>query len=512
MSPEGGGANLYVTMALDGTFASGVLEPGVYRVSVLAPGYIMDGDLATLRFRPGDVVSVSMRRGGVITGTVSDARGEPAGEVRVRAVLAQVVNTQFGPDEVTTDERGVYRIYGLEPGDYFVSCDGALGLGEPALLRESHELETYHPSASRMAARKVTVRAAVETTGIDIRLRGARGYSVRGTVSGSQVQPAATVHIGILRPDGSLANTVQIQASGPIVAFTLQHIENGEHDVFAGVRNNDEFSVATTRVKVGGANVTGVVLTAMAASALGGRVEVLLNPANLPEACAGKMQRSMEEVAIRTQRVPGSKAGLSDYQGGAEQFLVPDVEGRVTPQRLIPGTYAIDIDLPRDDFYVSAVTRSKASGGTDVRRVELAPGQRVTDLVVSIGHGAACVSGRVVLDSGGVPEDVMVYAVPAEGWLKENSWRFAEAALQQDGRFSLSKLAPGKYWLLVRRAPKQGEDSPRWDKVGRAQLRRDAEAAKQPIELAHCQRMTDLLIHFAGFGALQMSQGDALQK
>src|SRR6185295_10615941 len=72
-------------------------------------------------------VTLSIHKGGVITGTIRDELGQP-----MQGATAQVMQyraltngerrlAQMGASE-RTDDRGVYRIFGLSPGEYFVAA------------------------------------------------------------------------------------------------------------------------------------------------------------------------------------------------------------------------------------------------------------------------------------------------------------------------------------------------------------------------------------------------------
>ena len=84
-------------------------------------------------------VTMKMPRGGVITGTVFGDDGRPMSGAPVR-VLRQVVSASGERSYetysnsaliATTDDRGVYRIFGLPPGNFVVSAQPrALGTGE----------------------------------------------------------------------------------------------------------------------------------------------------------------------------------------------------------------------------------------------------------------------------------------------------------------------------------------------------------------------------------------------
>ena len=70
-------------------------------------------------------------RGGAITGTVTNAMGEPVVAVRVRATMIRDARGESPrlpvliSSEQPTDDRGIYRIYGLRPGTYIVSAGGS---------------------------------------------------------------------------------------------------------------------------------------------------------------------------------------------------------------------------------------------------------------------------------------------------------------------------------------------------------------------------------------------------
>src|SRR5499426_4879882 len=115
----------------DGNFKVTGLSHGVYSIVAQAPGYVSVQDLSR-KYRVGESVIIRMARGGVITGRVTDEFGEPMVGVPVSA--DRVRDSEGRPDtSVTrmnemhssriTDDRGDYRIYGLEAGAYVVGVN-----------------------------------------------------------------------------------------------------------------------------------------------------------------------------------------------------------------------------------------------------------------------------------------------------------------------------------------------------------------------------------------------------
>jgi hypothetical protein len=120
----------------EGGFSFVALPPGRFTMTASKAGYVSAAYGAKQAGRPGTPIQVAegqkyerrditMPRGSVVTGIVVDDHGEPAPGTQVR-VLRFVMRTgertlqQAGQD--TTDDRGMYRIYGLQPGDYIVSA------------------------------------------------------------------------------------------------------------------------------------------------------------------------------------------------------------------------------------------------------------------------------------------------------------------------------------------------------------------------------------------------------
>ena len=112
-------------------------------------------------------------------------------------------------------------------------------------------------------------------------------------------------------------------------------------------------------------------------------------------------------------------------------------------------------------------------------------------------------SGKVVPATEGArpPARLRIHLVPAEAGNANDVLRYAEALSRSDGAFSLSNIAPGKYWLIARAAPDEemSDSSPApiaWDANERVKLRHEAMAAKNEIELRPCRRIKDYVLRF----------------
>lgn len=174
-----------------GNFQVNGLDALVYTVSASAPSYFTaprEPDSLPTYYRIGDSMTINMIKGGVITGTVTSPTGEPLVQVAVRSTLIRDANGKppnpgrLAVDKVT-DDRGIYRFYGLVAGTYVVSAGGRGSYWYSANAYDT-DAPTYAPSSTRDAATEITVKAGEETNGVDIRYRGEPGHAVSGFASG----------------------------------------------------------------------------------------------------------------------------------------------------------------------------------------------------------------------------------------------------------------------------------------------------------------------------------------
>ena len=177
----------------DGAFRIENLEVGVYRVWAAAPGFVVDSQRIPTESRglyhTGDSVTLTLRKGGVITGRVLKSNNAPVVSAPVRAFRVRdengkPIDTSGAFTERMTDDRGLYRMYGLLPGTYIVSAGGMTRfMGGYAPTAYEQDAPTFAPSATRDTAQEVIVRSGDEATA-DIQYRGEPGHAISGTVTG----------------------------------------------------------------------------------------------------------------------------------------------------------------------------------------------------------------------------------------------------------------------------------------------------------------------------------------
>jgi hypothetical protein len=191
------------------------LPPGEMLVRTLSRAYVakageqdfyarmsMGGKLVSLR--SGDQregVDFDFVRGGVITGRVTESGGRPLTNESVNLMKLDEEGkpqpTHFGSEwnERQTDDRGIYRLFGIPAGRYVVSA----GAGNVPSIDSRQEFSRskyvlrFYPDAAELAQAKVLeVTEGGELTDIDIRLKAGKGEERRTFAASGRVLDAET--------------------------------------------------------------------------------------------------------------------------------------------------------------------------------------------------------------------------------------------------------------------------------------------------------------------------------
>ncbi|MGI9105972.1 MAG: carboxypeptidase regulatory-like domain-containing protein [Pyrinomonadaceae bacterium] len=539
----------------DGKFALSNLAFGSYLLNTFAPGYTPEleptGDPATRTYyRAGDFVTLRMIKGGVITGTVTNANGDPVVgvpvvAVRVRHADGRVARETGSGRPRQTDDRGVYRSYGLRPGTYLVRAAGNSSFGP--LTPYDTDAPTYYPSTTRDAASEIPVQAGQETTDIDIRYRGEPGHSVSGIISGalpSDVFVSGAVTISLKHVSASAPEVfAYVQPGTGNHSFSFSGIANGEYDITARTTStSDDTSAAAPlhRINVRGADVSRVSLTLTPLASISGQVkfELAKSPEGKVDCQSARAPRSTELIVFARRVEPSAAAeqALPFFTGAHDS--APDDKGDFRVRHLQAGRYQLLVRLPAEDFYVRAMTFAPAPAKTtstmaaapgkkpaikppvratpapaaNVRAqngLMLQAGERLTGLTIHLAPGASGLRGRIAPPTetagGNAPLNAQLlraHLVPAELEHSADVLRYAEMPVGADGTFTFANLAPGRYWLIARPGAPGTDttgDPPRpraWDTGTRAQLRRAAESANVAIDLVPCQHINDFLLPY----------------
>ncbi len=448
----------------DGRFRLAGLGAGRYRVVPLAHNHIvpgetgfgLDGKVVTLT--EGEAVEgidFALTTGGVIMGRVTDAEGRPV--VAELVTLTRLAERGGGrgyswshPSSAETDERGVYRIYGLPAGRYIVSVGGfearRIARGIPAYSR------TFHPAVTDEAQAKViAVAAGTEAADVDIKLgRPIQTYVIAGRLVDAETGravPNVMFSYGPLSEDSRLGpGFTSGLRSNDKGEFRIDGVMPGRYTAFAMSEDQTGFYSEPLTIVVSHEDVNGVELSLLRGASIGGRavIEGVVEPAVLAK---------LPQLGVMTfPSVPG----LIDSAQPARSMFGVDGSFRISGLRGGKAWLILVNQSGLKGFSLLRVER----GEVDQHRggIELTPNEQVTDVRLVIGYGVEIVRGQVKVEGGAFPEGVriMVFSRHA-GPNSPSSGPWAEVDAR--GQFTLEGMMVGEHELTLNVSPGRGANA-----------------------------------------------------
>lgn len=526
----------------DGQFEFTALPAGQYSVVATKPAYLRAPYGAPRPGRQGTPIAltddqvvdvrIAMARGAVLTGMIRNAGGEPVAGARVAAVdvhdAAGLDRAMSGAQYVTTDDRGVYRVFGLMPSDYLiVVVQETVGAGEigrraaaeadrvlaelqsrkgrPAGAPNSTPLPpmpssfsfapTYYPGTPVMRdAARVRVSAAETREGLDIVAGAVPVSRINGTVAGDVVNLAAVrlamVLDGIRQPPVSGTTPVLNLPPDPQGAFSYGNVAPGRYRIIARATRGDaqparlatsgggsssgggvppappgDQLFALADVEVSGQDVT-IALTLQRGSTMTGRVRYD-GETPLPPKAYESIRLSVSPPGGTYTSTSGPTTITNTFSGAAGVNV--NADGTFEIRNIGPGVVALTSPLPTP---ISSQwwLRSAMAGGVDLLDApfEVVLGTDFRDVVVTLSDRRTELSGTLQTPTGQPAPDYFIVVFPATPALRvPGSRRIQAVRPATDGRFVAANLPAGDYLIaaLADVMPNEWNDATFLDRV-----------------------------------------------
>ena len=468
----------------NGNFTFFNVPAGRYELTASKPGYAF-GEFGQQRIagqgrafvlatgqRDGDV-RVPVWKFATVSGTVVDEAGEPVVGIGVQAMPAapsgaRVYVWNAAPKVYRTDDRGIYRISDLVPGDYLLGvppAEIASAAPHPAGAAASGGSLGYAPAFIPGGAKPatdslLTLTSGDERSGIDFKLQLVRSHRVAGRVVGGppsvggvrvQIARAADAFLSDLivadtltRADGSFSFEAVVPGEylmhvfQPSVASTASpFVAEGESPATVRAQRNDTVGWwAAAPVIVSDSDLDGVSVPLQPTVRISG--DVVFNGSApkprtqelafmlMPSPPSGRRLEGLGRTEVddrfhfRTMELPAGQYFLRWSSGFAAGWAIESIT--------LDGRDALDQPITLRDGDVSGV-------------------------VVTFTDKVSEVTGTVRGADGDVDLSAAVIIVPAEPALRANygreSPRVRYVRVGHEGRFSVKGLPPGDYLAVA---------------------------------------------------------------
>lgn len=381
-----------------------------------------------------DNIDLRMTRAGAISGKIVDEFGDPVSDVFVNALRYQYVqgSRRLMPSgrSGSTNDIGEFRIYGLSPGQYFVSAT----MRNPAFGGETADrtgyAPTFYPGTGNVTeAQRLTIEQGQTVTSLNMALLPIRTARVTGTAMDADGRPLSGAMLGVMQRVGES----QIGTMSPIGAdghFTLTGLTPGEYTLRAAAPNGE---AAIAEITVSGADISDVQLLVAKPASIRGRVVFLPSTEGGPPS-----PTTLDMGAARDWRigqVVRSPARLKD-DGTFEIALPP---GHVL-LRVAPTGGQTPWRLNRVMFHDVDV----GDLGIDVPA-----GSTIDNVIVEMTNRTNEAAGRVTDADGTTVRDcfVIVFAQDPARWTVQTRY-LSVARPGQDDLFHV-RLLPGSYFAVA---------------------------------------------------------------
>ncbi|HEX4946075.1 MAG TPA: hypothetical protein VFZ34_05410 [Blastocatellia bacterium] len=335
-----------------------------------------------------------------------------------------------------TDDRGVYRIFGLPPGKYLV-CVGDV---KPTATLKYIPPTYYHVGRNEGAAKVVEVSTGGEVTGIDIKLaKPQRTFRAQGRiVDATTGVPLAGLRIRSVVMKGE-EGQLTINALAPTNLrgeFQFQGLRPGRHIAYLNSEDGSEYYSDAVPFEVLQGDVSGLELKATRGASISGNIAI--TGTNDPQLLA-----HFQTFSVHVSNAEGKNAAPSTV------FARPAADGSFRLAGLRPGKVKLALGwnalLAGPRPFLLRVEKGSAEL---TEGVLLQAGEHITGVRMIVAYGTGTVRGQIHFVGGELPPGTLLHIVlrKTNGAVAQD---FRVGQVDVSGRFLFEGLLTGEHQMIV---------------------------------------------------------------
>jgi protocatechuate 3,4-dioxygenase beta subunit len=462
-------ASMKATTDSEGVYKLEGVPAGKYHVVPSAPALVSadvnsTGEITVAEGAAAEGVDFALSLGGVITGKLTDSEGRPVIGERISlkpldkaeaAAASAPAAMMFGDRMYATDDRGVYRIFGLRPGRYIVSAGKDSNPMSVFLAQGPKRVQTYYPSVTDEAkAKPVQVTAGSEAAGVDIQFSGTdKAFVISGRVVDSEKNtPIANAMVAYSKArktpaDKDIATNKEEADSGMPGGFTTSNdkgefrfasvapgnykLEATSIGAFAGA-GGSQFYADPVVFEVQSANVDKLDIKVHRGAGISGVVVIE----------SADAQDSLDRFGQLMLMAMVMDESAKSYSGGN---CVVGADGSFRLGGLKPGKVSFR------PFSMSArrpaLLRVERNGVEVQGGFEIQPNEEITGIRVVLTPATCVIRGRVTIQGGALQPGAKVTATARPANVEPSG--NLPVDVSSNGSFLIENLTPGSYEVEV---------------------------------------------------------------
>ena len=428
----------------EGNYRINNISPGSYHAFTLTPALVAEKAQSRrlLVIAAGEVirdVDFAMVRGGVITGRITNADGQPLIEENVSVISVTLQPEEYNPIHLQTDDRGIYRAFGLLPGKYTVSVSQPMD-GLPNFVRETFR-HTFYPSVTEPdKATVIEVTEGSETNNVDIvTVAPAATFTVSGRViDGETGKPLPAITLGVNKAEGeNSVSTIGLSGTNINGEFKLHDVTPGRYTLTIVHSESGEVSGDPLNFDVVDRDIKGLEMKTKKSASLSGMVVLEGSheqsvPLNELHIAAWVENPSRERIGSRSVMVSADKTfKLIGLAAGNVHISFAVMEPR--------------------EFWKFQLLRVEHNGVPQPNGISIKDGEQLAgvQLFVRYVKGTGAIRGQLKFENGELPPStrIVIWVVRVDENAPESQKETAVTEVDSRGRFLLEGLVGGTYEL-----------------------------------------------------------------
>lgn len=418
-------------------------------------------------------IEFQLPRGSVISGHVFDEDGDAMPGAMVRIMRYQYLQgerrlTPAGNGQ--TDDKGLYRVWGLMPGDYYVNAiargggpgggqfngpggfaggrggrGGGPGSGGAPEQEQVNYAPTYYPGVPSVnEAKPVAVGLSQEVLDINFGMQLVRVSRISGVVSNPDGTPVTSGNINLMADSGGARGNqigmsfgARIQWDG---AFTINNVAPGRYILRARGTDSETPQFAAQPISVNGDDLSGVAVILSAGATISGTVTFLPGGSPAPD--------------FTQFRITAPSTDQSDF--GPQPNARVDKDGHFIIEGVSTGAHLMRPSNGSRTWLLQSVT----IGGRDVTDTpfQVRGGESIAGVNLVFTDKQSEINGTLSTDNGTPVPEFTVLAFPTDSTLwRPLSRQIMTARPDQTGKYRIRGLPPGDYYLATVDPSQQGE-------------------------------------------------------
>ncbi|MGH9769749.1 MAG: MSCRAMM family protein [Blastocatellia bacterium] len=417
---------------------------------VLGPGESVDG------------ITIELIRGCVVTGRVVDERGQPVVGARVGLRRPRGEGEQY-PDYVNpslqssdfgrTDDRGVYRIFGMPAGSFVVAATLFTAPQE-----DTAQYTVYYPNTTvESKARMIELIAGAEKQGVDIQLiPPVKTYKATGRLmDAASGKPIPGLYIECQRLDNDSEKTALEETSPEVRTtdengeFIIVGLQPGAHRLTVGHHSPVEWYGEPVDFEIVTRDVGGIELRARRGASVSGVVIV--------EGAADRQILSRVRPTVQSMMIGENPDGPGS---GSSALVGPDGKFQFSGMRA--GEFVLSALVYPPNKRILVMSRVEIDGQPVRGPIRLEEDQQLSGVRIVMTYGSGVVRGQVKFRNGEAPKGFCfeVYTSREQDNVQGFTVFPYRAQVSAGGQYSLEDLPPGDYELMLLAKPCGAEKFP----------------------------------------------------